>query len=57
MHLNVVAEGVETQAPVDFLRSHGCHEMQGYLLSRPVDAVSFARWFERHEAPEHADIA
>ena len=57
LHLNVVAEGVETQAQVDFLRSHGCHEMQGYLLSRPVDAPSFARWFEHHEAPALAEIA
>ncbi len=32
----VVAEGVENQAQFDFLRFQGCHEFQGYLLSRPV---------------------
>ncbi len=32
----VVAEGVENPAQFDFLRFQGCHEFQGYLLSRPV---------------------
>ena len=36
--LLLTAEGVETQAQFDFLRTIGCHEMQGYLLSRPVPA-------------------
>ncbi|MFZ2236269.1 MAG: EAL domain-containing protein, partial [Dokdonella sp.] len=34
--LNVVAEGVETAAQVEFLREHGCDEIQGYWLSRPL---------------------
>jgi len=32
----VVAEGVENPAQFDFLRYQGCHEFQGYLLSRPL---------------------
>jgi EAL domain-containing protein (putative c-di-GMP-specific phosphodiesterase class I) len=47
--LNVVAEGVETQAQVDFLKSKGCHQYQGYLLSRPLTAEAFARWFAQHQ--------
>lgn len=39
LHLTVVAEGVETQAQIDFLSSLGCSTMQGYLLSRPLPAV------------------
>jgi EAL domain-containing protein (putative c-di-GMP-specific phosphodiesterase class I) len=39
----VVAEGVETPEQVDFLPSQGCDEIQGYLLSRPIDADTFAR--------------
>jgi diguanylate cyclase (GGDEF)-like protein/PAS domain S-box-containing protein len=35
--LRVVAEGVETQAQLDFLASHGCEEAQGFLFSRPVE--------------------
>lgn len=38
----VVAEGVETQAQLDFLRRHNCDEMQGYLFSRPLEAQAFA---------------
>ena len=35
LKLKVVAEGVENQAQVDFLASHGCDSMQGYFYSRP----------------------
>lgn len=41
LDLKVVAEGVETQAQMDFLKAHGCDEMQGYLISRPVPAAEF----------------
>ena len=36
LKLQVVAEGVETDEQAAFLRSHGCHSMQGYLYSRPL---------------------
>jgi diguanylate cyclase (GGDEF)-like protein/PAS domain S-box-containing protein len=36
LRLRIVAEGVETRAQLDYLRSLGCDEAQGYLLSRPV---------------------
>ena len=34
--LQVVAEGVETQAQLDFLRDLGCDEVQGYFTGRPM---------------------
>lgn len=40
--LKVVAEGVETQAQLDYLRAHGCDECQGYFFSKPVPAAEFA---------------
>ncbi len=39
----VVAEGVENQAQFDFLRYQGCHEFQGYLLSRPLPQAEMTR--------------
>jgi EAL domain-containing protein (putative c-di-GMP-specific phosphodiesterase class I) len=36
--LKTIAEGVETREQLEFLRTHGCNEVQGYLLSRPVEA-------------------
>lgn len=42
LELKVVAEGVETQVQMDFLKSQRCDEIQGFLISRPVDAKAFA---------------
>jgi diguanylate cyclase (GGDEF)-like protein len=39
----VVAEGVETEAQLEFLRSRQCDEMQGYLFSPPVSADDMAQ--------------
>ncbi|HEY6898591.1 MAG TPA: EAL domain-containing protein [Rhodocyclaceae bacterium] len=38
LKLKVIAEGVETREQLDFLATIGCHEGQGYFLSRPVEA-------------------
>jgi len=36
LHLDVVAEGVETEEQLDLLRSFGCDQVQGYLISKPL---------------------
>jgi EAL domain-containing protein (putative c-di-GMP-specific phosphodiesterase class I) len=36
--LRVLAEGVETEQQIEFLRANGCDELQGYYFSKPVSA-------------------
>ncbi|MGB5742135.1 MAG: EAL domain-containing protein [Sedimenticolaceae bacterium] len=43
--LDVVAEGVENERQVDFLRRHGCRTAQGFLFSPAVPAVEFVSLF------------
>ena len=42
MGLSVLAEGVETEGQLAFLREKGCDSYQGYLCSRPLPAHAFA---------------
>jgi EAL domain-containing protein (putative c-di-GMP-specific phosphodiesterase class I) len=43
LRLKVVAEGVETREQLEFLRTLGCDEYQGYYKSKPVPAAEFQR--------------
>jgi EAL domain-containing protein (putative c-di-GMP-specific phosphodiesterase class I) len=43
LKLAVVAEGVETEQELAFLRAEGCDRLQGYLVGRPVDAGQVLR--------------
>lgn len=47
LRLKVVAEGVETEAQLGFLRELGCDEIQGFLFSRPVPAADFEDMLRR----------
>ncbi|HWT94207.1 MAG TPA: EAL domain-containing protein, partial [Solirubrobacteraceae bacterium] len=42
--LTVVAEGVETRSAWKAVRDAGCHLVQGYLVSRPLDVAAFETW-------------
>src|SRR5260370_15534067 len=50
LNLRVIAEGVETEEQLAFLRDNNCDEMQGYLFSRPVTAPEIEHLLARHAA-------
>ncbi len=45
--LKVVAEGVENEAQLAFLRKQGCEQVQGYIFSKPLPADEFAQLLEK----------
>jgi diguanylate cyclase (GGDEF)-like protein len=51
LNITTTAEGTETVAQMDRIRSLGCTEMQGYLFSRPKSASDIAAMFRTGAAP------
>ncbi len=49
LRLRVIAEGVETASQLDFLRHHGCDEMQGYHFSRPLPAAELEKLLQQRK--------
>ena len=52
LNLKVVAEGVETLAVCEMLAEMKCDHVQGYYISRPLDAENVAGWFESSVKPD-----
>jgi diguanylate cyclase (GGDEF)-like protein len=50
LNLKVIAEGVETEEQMSFLRTHHCDEFQGYYFSKPLMANDFAENLRRESA-------
>lgn len=51
--LELVAEGVETEAAALTLLRHGCHRAQGFLLSRPIAAAAMESLLAKGRIPIH----
>jgi EAL domain-containing protein (putative c-di-GMP-specific phosphodiesterase class I) len=47
--LQVLAEGVETEAQREFLVQQGCNAYQGYLFSRPLPVAELEAYFDRQQ--------
>jgi diguanylate cyclase (GGDEF)-like protein len=45
MNIKLIAEGVETLDQLEFLKTHGCREIQGFLISKPLDYKSLTKFF------------
>ncbi|MEB3734290.1 EAL domain-containing protein [Halopseudomonas pachastrellae] len=50
LSLKVVAEGVEHEGQLNFLKANGCDEVQGYLISRPIEADAFTLLLEQNSS-------
>ncbi len=51
LKLDVVAEGIESEQHVQFLRQHGCEQGQGYHFGRPIPAAEMAPRLKRGQTP------
>ncbi len=47
--LEVLAEGVETQPALQWLKAQGCEQAQGFLISKPMPAEEFCTWVRRYK--------
>lgn len=46
-NMKVVAEGVEDEEQLNFLKSQGCDIAQGYFISKPLSSEQYTHWLER----------
>jgi EAL domain-containing protein (putative c-di-GMP-specific phosphodiesterase class I) len=51
LHLEVVAEGVESIEQVDFFRQEDCEAMQGYFFSKPLPPDAMTIWLQNQNQP------
>lgn len=49
--LKVVAEGVETEGQLHYLRERKCDHIQGYFVSRPLPPADFEKWLRKRMSP------
>ncbi len=55
LRIDLIAEGVEKAEQADFLRAHGCCEMQGFYFHRPMNVEAFERLLQEETAAGKPD--
>ncbi|MHA7878874.1 MAG: putative bifunctional diguanylate cyclase/phosphodiesterase [Saccharospirillum sp.] len=55
LKLGVVAEGVETEAQLSYLKRLGCDHAQGYLISRPMSSAELVPWLRQYPGHQPLD--
>jgi diguanylate cyclase (GGDEF)-like protein/PAS domain S-box-containing protein len=56
LNLEIVAEGIETEQELDYLRNQGCDQAQGFYLCKPLPGTDFIAWYRGGmplQAPPH----
>ncbi len=56
LNMKIVAEGVESQGQLDYLKSQGCQELQGFLFSRPISALEVSELLEKVSAGQQSQL-
>jgi diguanylate cyclase (GGDEF)-like protein len=54
--VTVTAEGIERHGQLEWLRAHGCDEVQGFLLSRPLTVADLEARFLRNDGLSHPEM-
>jgi EAL domain-containing protein (putative c-di-GMP-specific phosphodiesterase class I) len=46
--LEIVAEGIESEEVLAYLRKQGCHQAQGFHVCKPMSGDELALWYRHH---------
>ena len=57
LHMELVAEGVETQEQAAMLQAFGCETMQGYLYCRPMPFAQLSLFLEADAASRSGQLS